>query len=202
MEQWKIHTLKKRSQKQWMSPERCFKIALLYLLVASPLLAQSPGLGVPVSQDKIKQYTTIYPDGRNLPGGKGSVKEGETLYKNLCAYCHGPGGKEGPAARLVGSDGFFELCDPIRPIRILKYPQLLVSVGGMWPYATTIFDYTRKAMPHNAPKTLTANQVYALTAYILYLNDLLEADSTLDQDSILKIEMPGKKRGKAVWVEK
>lgn len=77
-------------------------------------------------------------------------------------------GKEGPASRLAGSDGFLSIRDPLRLLRIRKSPMLINSVGAQWPYATSLFDYTRRAMPHNTPKSLTNNEVYALTAYMLF----------------------------------
>src|SRR5690606_32729835 len=116
-----------------------------------------------------------------------------------CAACHGAGGKEGPASRLVGSDGFFSLKDPLRILRIRKNPLLLVSVGGQWPYATTIFDYIRRAMPHTAPKSLSNDEVYALTAYVLYLNGLTDKESRLDARTLPRIVMPGRDRTVSQW---
>jgi len=161
----------------------------LLLALASSAVAQPViDFGLPLSEQTIQRYAiSVYPDGRNLPAG------GE-LYAGRCASCHGAKGKEGPAARLVGSDGFFSLDDPLRILRISEYPLLLLSVGGQWPYATSLFDYTRRAMPHHAPKSLSDDQVYAVSAYILHLNGLLDASAVLDQDSLPKVEMPGRKR--------
>lgn len=160
------------------------------------------GLGIPLNAEQIARYDfTIFPDGRNLPRGQGSVTEGKALYKLQCIMCHGEKGIEGPAARLAGSDGWFSFSDPLRILRIEKYPVLLISVGSMWPHATSIFDYIRRAMPHYAPKSLSDDQVYALTAYILYLNDLLPESSTLDADNILRVNMPGKHRNVLAWPE-
>jgi cytochrome c len=128
-----------------------------------------------------------------FPTGVGSHIRGPD-YASHCAACHGVEGIEGPAARLVGSDGFFSLDDPLRILRIREHPLLLLSVGGQWPYATSIFDYIRRAMPHQAPKSLSDDQVYALTAHILQMNGLLEEDAVLDRDSLPKIEMPGRAR--------
>jgi cytochrome c len=166
-------------------------LALATGAAAQPLI----DFGLPLSAQTIQRYAiSVYPDGRNLPPGQGSVLAGGELYAGRCASCHGAKGKEGPAARLVGSDGFFSFDDPLRILRISEHPLLLLSVGGQWPYATSIFDYTRRAMPHYAPKSLSDDQVYALTAYILHLNDLLDASAVLDQDSLAKVEMPGRKR--------
>jgi S-disulfanyl-L-cysteine oxidoreductase SoxD len=169
----------------------CLSLALVANAMAQPVI----DLGQPLSQQTIERYAiSIFPDGRNLPPGQGSVIEGAELYANQCAACHSANGKQGPAARLVGSDGFFSFDDPLRILRISEHPLLLLSVGGQWPYATSIFDYTRRAMPHYAPKSLSNDQVYAVTAYILHLNGLLEETAVLDQHNLPTVEMPGHKR--------
>lgn len=153
------------------------------------------GLGMPLSQEDIDRYSiTVFPDGRNLPMGQGTALEGETLYETRCAMCHGETGKEGPASRLRGSDGFFSWSDPLRILRIDKYPLQVLSVGAQWPYATTLFDYIRRAMPHFAPKSLTDDEVYAVTAYVLFVNDLVEKNQKMDAQSLPKIAMPGLSR--------
>lgn len=174
---------------------------VLLLALAPTTAAQAPiDLGQPLPAQTIQRYAiTVYPDGRNLPPGSGSVDDGRVLYASSCAVCHGAEGREGPAARLVGSDGFFSLDDPLRILRIRDQPLLVLSVGGLWPYATTIFDYTRRAMPHHSPKSLSNDQVYALTAYILYMNGLLEENRVLDRESLPKVEMPG--RARLRWAE-
>ncbi len=152
-------------------------------------------LGEELSRSEINKYSiTIFPDGTNLPQGKGSVLQGKQLYKNQCKMCHGEDGDEGPAARLTGDDGWFSISDPLRVLRIKKYPVLLISVASLWPHATTIFDYIRRAMPHYAPKSLTNNETYALTAYILYMNGFIDKKTILDKQTILKVKMPGNKR--------
>lgn len=181
-----------------------FGLLLLGGLFSSSLLAKTTvtNLGVPLSQMDIRKHAiTIFPDGTNLPAGQGSVHQGKTLYQNTCMNCHGVKGIEGPAARLVGSDGWFSFSDPLRILRIDKHPVLLISVGALWPYATTIFDYTRRAMPHFAPKSLNNNEVYALTAYILYLNGLIDQELILDKQSIRTVSMPGKDRSVLAWPE-
>ncbi len=162
----------------------------------------STDLGEVLSSAEVGVYEiTVFPNGKNLPDGKGSVTQGKKLYQNRCMMCHGEEGDEGPAARLKGSDGWFSFSDPLRVLRIDKYPILLISVGSLWPYATSIFDYTRRAMPHYDPKSLSNDEVYALTAYILYLNDLLEEDVVLNKKKILDISMPGKQRSISGWPE-
>jgi cytochrome c len=158
------------------------------------------GLGMPLGEDVIERYSiTQFPDGRNLPEGSGSAAQGEAMYAERCALCHGEDGDEGPAARLSGDDGFFSFSDPLRILRIRKYPLLVLSVGAQWPYATTIFDYTRRAMPHYAPKSLTSSELYALTAYILYLNSIVAYEDRLDAQSLPEIIMPGASRTVLAW---
>ncbi len=190
---------------------RCLKFMLSCLLLVTALgqvaayaddATYTTDLGVALSPSEVSPYEiTIFPSGKNLPEGKGSVKQGEGLYQNHCMMCHGEEGDEGPAARLKGSDGWFSFSDPLRVLRIDKYPILLISVGSLWPYATSIFDYIRRAMPHYAPKSLSNDEVYALTAYILYLNDLLAKESVLNEETILDISMPGKQRSVSAWPE-
>mgnify|MGYP000157645641 CR=1 FL=1 len=189
----------------------CIKYILSSLLLVVTL-AQTPAnaeavsystdLGEVLSSVEVSAYDiTIFPNGKNLPEGKGSVMQGQRLYQSRCMMCHGEDGDEGPAARLRGSDGWFSFSDPLRILRIDKYPILLISVGSLWPYATSIFDYTRRAMPHYAPKSLSNDEVYALTAYILYLNDLIAEDTVLDKKTILDISMPGQQRSISAWHE-
>ncbi len=163
-------------------------------------LAPQPGfaddvvvnLGTPIGESELRPWSiTVFPDGRGLPPGSGSVAEGAKLYPGRCGYCHGETGTEGPASRLAGSDGFLSLSDPLRIVRIRKNPLLVMSVGALWPYATSLFDFVQRAMPPTDPKSLTHNEVYALTAYILYLNDLIGEDAAIDKGSLPGVVMPG-----------
>lgn len=158
-------------------------------------------LGTPLSETEIsKASITIFPDGQNLPAGQGTVSEGEKLYLDRCALCHGESATEGPSIRLTGSVGLFSIWDPLRIQRIQNTNALLVmSTGQQWPYATSLFDFIRRAMPHVAPKSLSNNEVYALTAYILNLNDLLEDEGELDRENLPLIEMPAFKRYVQNW---
>jgi cytochrome c len=111
------------------------------------------GLGMVLPAEEIERYAiTVFPDGRGLPPGRGTVEQGARLYQMQCAACHGAGGIEGPASRLVGTDGFIGWSDPLRPLRVRKYPLQVFSVGAMWPHATTLFDYVRRGMPMHAPR--------------------------------------------------
>ena len=158
------------------------------------------GLGLPLEQTQIDRFAiTVFPDGRNLPPGQGSVAQGARLYQSRCAFCHGGSGIEGPAARLAGSDGFIGWDDPLRVLRILKYPVLVLSVGARWPYATSLFDYVRQAMPHNAPKSLTDDEVYAITAHLLHLNDLVEPSAVMNRAALPRVKMPGLPKTVSAW---
>ncbi|MBK7049620.1 MAG: cytochrome c [Rhodoferax sp.] len=165
--------------------------------------AQTPtliGLGLPLEATQIERYAiTIFPDGRNLPPGQGSVAQGAKLYAEQCALCHGTKGIEGPAARLAGSEGFIGWSDPFRFLRVMKYPLLVQSVGARWPYATSLFDYVRRAMPHYAPKSLLDDEVYAITAHLLHLNDLVELDAVMNRETLPKVKMPGLAKTVVAW---
>ncbi len=140
------------------------------------------GFGVGASEDRIALWDIdIKPDGEGLPPGRGSVEEGRRVYELSCMQCHGPTGTEGPNDRLAAT-GEWEQWPPGR------------SVGAYWPYATTLFDYTRRAMPQLTPGILSDDEVYAVTAYVLHLNGLLPGDAVLDAESLPAIEMPARDR--------
>jgi cytochrome c len=186
-----------------MSTSKLFPWLLLVVgsTVSFAGIAADVNLGVPLTAAEIDKVSiTIFPDGHNLPEGQGSVTEGEKLYLERCAVCHGENGTEGASNRLAGSVGMFSIWDPLRIQRIQNInPLLVMSTGEQWPYAASIFDFVRRAMPHVAPKSLTNNEVYALTAYILHLNDLVDDDSVLDKDNLTLVEMPAIKRYVQSW---
>lgn len=120
----------------------------------------------------------IGPDGKGLPPGSGTPQSGKVIYVQKCAACHGPTGAEGPFARLVGPMG-----DTTRA----------KTIGNYWPYATTLFDYTRRAMPFNAPGSLSAGEVYGLTAYLLYANKIIDSNAVITASSLPRVVMPARK---------
>jgi cytochrome c len=127
------------------------------------------------------------PDGAGAPPGSGSVAEGKVVFDAKCSVCHGPTGKEGPNDRLVGREpreGF-----PFGETRGIGR-----TIGNYWPYATTIFDYVKRAMPMAAPGSLTANEVYAVAAYILFLNEIIPEDAVMDAQTLPAVVMPARDR--------
>lgn len=146
--------------------------------------------GIPLDKAEIDSWSiTVYPDGRNLPEGQGDAKTGEKLYQIQCLACHGVDGDRGSGPRLTGPLGYPEWS---------KDPLLALTVGA-WPYATAIFDFIRRAMPHHSPKTLSDSDTYALTAYILYLNGLIDNDHVIDREGLMKVEMPYRKKSFSAW---
>lgn len=137
------------------------------------------GIGKAVSQSAIDKIDIdIMPDGHGLPDGKGNATEGRKLYVVKCSACHGSTGREGPNNQLVGVMG-----DTVKE----------KTIGNYWPYATTVFDYIRRAMPLNAPGSLSDKEVYHLTAYLLSENRIIDSTKTLTADNLAKIKMPAHK---------
>jgi cytochrome c len=159
-----------------------FKLALF--LAAATLLAQSPKYGVgraPTPEELRAWNISVAPDGKGLPEGRGTALQARDIYANHCVKCHGEKGQgKEDALPLAGGIG------------TLKSPKPLKTVGSYWPYATTIFDYISRAMPFDHPGTLTHDQVYALTAYVLYLNGLVRDIDIIDARSLPKIQMPNR----------
>lgn len=139
------------------------------------------GIGNPATVAEIAGWNIdVRPDGAGLPAGRGSVADGQKIYDAKCASCHGTFGESTDYMALAGGVGSLASNEPVR------------TTGSKLNYATTLFDYIRRAMPFNAPKSLTDDEVYALTAYVLNLNDILPADASLDRQSILDVKMPNR----------
>jgi cytochrome c len=165
-----------------MSTVKPLVVLLLALAGAGAALAESPNLGRPISEADIKAWDiTVLPNGDNLPAGQGTSAEGAKIYAEKCVACHGEGGRGGPGARaLVGGA---PLTDGIETAKTIK---------NYYAYPTTIFDEIRRAMPYNAPKSLSDNEVYALTAYLLSLNKLIGDTDVMDAKSLPQVKMPNR----------
>ena len=146
------------------------------------------GIGRAATPDEIAaRDIDIGPDGAGLPPGRGTAAEGAVIYAARCASCHGKTGKEGPNDVLVGryaASGF----------KFSQNPALPRTIGSYWPYATTVFDYVRRAMPPAEPGSLTDHEVYALVAHLLAWNELVAADAVMDAASLPKVQMPARDR--------
>ena len=163
-------------------------LLLMVAITGQALAAPRYNFGrVPTPEEIAGWDIDVRPDGAGLPPGQGSVKQGQEVYANACAACHGDKGEgkrvEGAAGsfdRLVGGQG------------TLARPTPVVTVGSLWPYATTLFDYVKRAMPFHGPQSLTADEVYAVSAYVLHLNGILPEDTILDSTSLPLVKMPNR----------
>jgi len=151
---------------------------------APPKEPPTLGIGRPATPSEISAWDIdVGPDGAGLPPGRGTSADGAPIYAARCAGCHGKTGKEGPNDVLVGrlpGDAFPFARDARTP----------KTIGSYWPYATTVFDYIRRAMPPDAPGSLKDDEVYALVAYLLVQNELVPADAVIDAASLPKVKMP------------
>lgn len=160
-------------------------LKIVLLLCAATAFAQTkyPGVGKPAAADRVKAADkTVMADGRGLPAGKGNVETGRGLYKTHCAECHNEAGegrdKQWPA--LVGGTG------------TLATKAAKKTVGSYWPYATTVWDTISRSMPYNNPGTLKPDEVYAITAFVLHLNNIVPASQELDEKSLPQVKMPNR----------
>ena len=155
-------------------------LALAALCIAAAQAA-GPNLGRSATPAEIAAIDIdIAPGGEGLPSGAGDATAGEAVYQEKCAVCHGAAGQGKPADRLVGGVGTLASDKPVR------------TVASYWPYATTLFDYIRRAMPLNAPMSLTDDEVYAVTAYLLAQDGIVPKGSVLDAASLPQVRMPNR----------
>ena len=166
-------------------------LALTLLWTCSLASAQEgPGLGVPATAEQIAGWDiSVGPEGETLPAGSGTVAQGAALYATQCIACHGVNGEGGTNDRLSGGHG------------PLDSGSAIMTVGSFWPYATTIFDYVRRAMPYQQPGTLSNEQVYALTAYLLQINGIIDEDAVMNADTLPQVEMPNRDGFVWSWME-
>ena len=153
----------------------------MFKTIAFLLATAAPHFGAPADPALVKAWDlSIPPDGSGLPAGKGSVSEGLATYTEKCVMCHGVNGVGKPADQLTGGVGSLATDKPVK------------TVSSYWPYATTLFDYIRRAMPITAPRSLTDHEAYALTAYILSIDGIVKKDAVLDAKSLPKVKMPNR----------
>ena len=156
-------------------------IGLAMSVGGSAIAADHPGLGKPVSEADLALWDiSIGPDGKGLPPGSGTPALGARIFAEKCAACHGEGGKGGRNNELVGGE-------PLNSrIEVTK------TIANFWQHATTLFDYVRRAMPWPNPRTLTDDEVYALTAYILALNSIIGEKDVMNAQTLPKVRMPNR----------
>lgn len=160
-------------------------VCVSMLTIAPAALAQAPQFGQPIAPaDTAAWDISIGPDGAGLPLGRGTAIEGEAIYVAKCQACHGEKGIS-PSVALAGAlvGGMGSLAPDKTPIK---------TVGSFWPYATTLFDYIRRAMPFQESKSLTADELYAVSAYILNLNGIIGPNDVIDAQSLPKVRMPNR----------
>ena len=165
-----------------MSMLKQITLCAALVVVAAPALAQAPQFGQPISPADLAPWDiSIGPDGVGLPAGSGTPAQGATVFAAKCQACHGEKGAGGPNDRLVGGKG--SLAAGQAPVK---------TVGSYWPYATTLFDYIRRAMPFVDSKSLTSDEIYAVSAYILNLNGIVGSNDVLDAQSLPEVRMPNR----------
>jgi len=156
-------------------------VALVIGLAGGAASAERYGIGRPATEAEIAAWNIdIDRDGRKLPPGRGSVSHGREVFEAQCASCHGSRGEGGMGERLAGVRGTWATSKPIK------------TVGSFWPYAPTLFDYIRRAMPMNAPQSLSDDDVYAVSGYVLHLNGLAPENAVFDARSLAAIRMPNR----------
>lgn len=155
----------------------------LLLLLASVQLAadETPRLGEALDAAALQEIDfTILPNGDGLPPGQGNASSGVEVYQRHCIACHGPGGNDGVNDALAGGHGSLTTSQPRK------------TIGSYWPYATTIFDYVRRAMPYQSPGVLSNDEIYALTAYLLFINGVVTETEVLSAETLPLVKMPNR----------
>jgi len=160
-------------------------VAVIALFVAAgcagSIPKETPNLGRPATSAEIAGWDiSIPPDGAGLPPGRGTVAKGALVYAQMCQTCHGEKGAGQPNDRLVGGQDSLGTKAPVR------------TIGSYWPYATTVFDYVRRAMPYGQPRSLTDDEVYAVTAYLLYLNGIISERDEINAQTLPNVKMPNR----------
>src|SRR5256884_2734111 len=154
-------------------------IAVVAAGCARATVVETPTLGGPARAAQIAGWDiSVGPDGVGLPPGRGTPAAGATVYEQKCQVCHGAKGAGQPNDRLVGGQGTLASKTPVR------------TIGSYWPYATTVFDYVRRSMPYIQPHSLSNDEVYAVTAYLLHLNGIIGESDEMNAQALPKVKMP------------
>jgi mono/diheme cytochrome c family protein len=147
----------------------------------TPVTRETPNLGRVATPAEVAAWdVSIPPDGSGLPPGRGTSAQGAGVFEQKCQSCHGERGAGQPNDRLVGGHGTLASKTPVR------------TIGSYWPYATTIFDYVRRAMPYTQSHSLSDDEVYAVTAYLLHLNGIIGESDAMSADTLPKVKMPNR----------
>jgi cytochrome c len=153
--------------------------ALLAACAAPPPATRTPALGTPVSAAEAARWDiSIPPSGAGLPAGSGTARQGLQVYEKQCLSCHGVKGAGKPADALAGGVGSLTSKTPVR------------TVGSYWPYATTLFDYVRRSMPITKPMSLSSDELYAVSAYLLHVNGIIGEDASMNAQTLPQVKMP------------
>ena len=172
-----------------MSTSKRIRIAGIVVIAAAalaacavqPLAVKPPALGTAVSAEEVARWDiSIPPSGAGLPRGGGTARQGLQVYEQKCLACHGAKGAGKPADPLAGGVGSLASKTPLR------------TVGSYWPYATTLFDYVRRAMPIANPLSLSDDEVYAVSAYVLFLNGIVSEDAQMNAQTLPQVKMPNR----------
>jgi len=167
-----------------MSTSKCAVViatAALAACAVQPPAGKPPAFGAAVSAEEVARWDiSIPPSGAGLPKGGGSARQGLKVYEEKCQSCHGAKGVGKPADPLAGGVGSLASRTPLR------------TVGSYWPYATTLFDYVRRAMPITNPLSLTDDEVYAVSAYVLFLNGIVGEDAVMNAQMLPQVKMPNR----------
>ena len=157
-------------------------IAVAVTMATAGALAETPNLGKPIVEADIAAWDiSIQPDGTGLPKGSGTSAQGAAIFADKCAACHGDNGRGGGPAAAVVDD---------RPLAGISAANK--TIRNFWPYSTTVFDFIRRAMPFQSPRSLNDDEVYALTAYILAQNKLIGETETMNAETLPKVKMPNR----------
>lgn len=149
----------------------------------APPAPHAYGFGTPVTASELEQFVSPHPDGRGLPKGSGTVAQGEKVYAQECVACHGVNLEGGIGDRLAGGRGSLPVSAGVAHVK---------TVESYWPYATTVFDYVKRAMPFTTPNSMSNDDVYAVTAYLLFKANIVGADAVMNQDTLPKVAMPNR----------